>query len=169
MRALTLTQPYAGLVAAELKPIENRSRSMIRREDFGTPFALHASREIDDEAFAMIYRIAPELRIRCAEDRAKSRWYQLAGITSAVIAVATIDRCVMLDRDNPRVPAFRDLHTREVADLGARGRWFAGPIGYVLRDVHALAEPVPCAGRQGFWSLSADVEARVVEQVRTAA
>lgn len=46
MRALTLTltQPWAGLVASGIKLVENRTRSMIRREDFGRPFALHASR-----------------------------------------------------------------------------------------------------------------------------
>jgi hypothetical protein len=42
MRALTLTQPWAGLVASGIKRIENRSRHMIKREDFGKPFAIHA-------------------------------------------------------------------------------------------------------------------------------
>jgi hypothetical protein len=33
-------------------------------------------------------------------------------------------------------------------------RWFFGPVGYVLRDVHALETPVPCRGWQGFWHLT---------------
>ena len=169
MRALTLTQPFAGLVAAGVKLVENRPRSMIRREDFGTRFAVHASREIDDEAFATIYRIAPELRVRAAEARAKSRWHQLAGITSAVLAVATIERAVILDRNEAPATVVRDLHTHELVELGPQGRWFVGPVGYVLRDVRALTEPVPCGGRQCFWSLSPDIEARVVEQLGRAA
>jgi hypothetical protein len=36
----------------------------------------------------------------------------------------------------------------------------------VLRDVRALATPVPCRGYQAFWTLPADVAARVEEQLR---
>jgi hypothetical protein len=165
MRALTLTQPYAGFVAAGLKLVENRSRSMVRREDFGVPFALHASREIDRDAFASVDRIAPELQAKFAADRKPPRWHRLASITSAVIAVATIDRAVALDRGKPRTPIVYDLHTHALVDLGAQLRWFVGPIGYVLRDVRALPEPVPCRGWQGFWTLTPDIEARVVAQL----
>ena len=152
MRALTLTQPYAGLVAASVKLVENRSRSMIRREDFGVPFALHASREIKPEIYERIYEIAPELRPRSATKKELARWYQLSRITSAVIAVATIDRAI-------------DDYDALDRELGAQRRWYFGPIGYVLRDVRALPTAVPCRGRQGFWTLSSDVEARVVAQL----
>jgi len=29
--------------------------------------------------------------------------------------------------------------------------WFGGPFGFVLADPRPLREPVPCAGKQGFW------------------
>jgi hypothetical protein len=48
MRALTLTQPWAGLVASGIKLIENRPRQMIKASNWGEPFALHAGREIDE-------------------------------------------------------------------------------------------------------------------------
>lgn len=41
----------------------------------------------------------------------------------------------------------------------------AGPIGWVLADVIALPEPVPCRGAQGLWTLPDDVERRVMAQV----
>lgn len=152
MRALTLTQAWAGIVAAGLKLVENRDRPIIKREDFGKPFALHASREIKPEIYERIYQLAPELRPRSATKKEVARWYQLSRITSAVIAVATIDRVV-------------DDYDALDADLGAQRRWYFGPIGYVLRDVRALPTPVPCRGHLGFWTLPRDVEARVVTQL----
>jgi len=152
MRALTLSQPWAGLMAASVKLVENRDRSIIKREDFGKPFALHASREIKLEIYELIYEIAPELRPALATTKEPARWYQLSRITSAVIAVATVDRAV-------------DDYDMLDAELGAQRRWYVGPLGYVLRDVYALPTPVPCRGYQPFWTLPLAVEARVVAQL----
>lgn len=101
-----------------------------------------------------IYDLAPELE-------PGETWYQLSRITSAVIGIATIDR--MLD------PVAHGIGTAEpearapLAD--DQRRWFFGPIGYVLRDVRALATSVPCRGWQGFWTLTPDDEARVMGQL----
>jgi hypothetical protein len=147
-KALTLTQPWCGLVAAGLKPIENRQRPMIRREDFNRPFALHASRAIDEAQMRRIIEIAPEL---CTDMAAP--WIKLASITSAIIGVATIERAiVMFTRADGSAYAV-DMATREVVDLGEDARWFFGPIGYVLRDIRPLAEPIPCRGWQSFWTV----------------
>lgn len=164
MRALTLTQPYCGLVASGYKLIENRPRPMIKREDFGKPFALHASREIDVNVYDRIYEIAPKLDE--GGDEYGAPWHILSRVTSAVIAVATIDYVVVnftrIDGSSQAV----DLASGVDADLGEQARWFFGPIGYVLRDVRALATPVPCRGWQGFWTLPDDVAARVETQLR---
>jgi len=174
MRALTLTQPWCGLVASGIKLVENRPRPMIKSEDFGKPFALHASREIDEDAYGRIFEIAPELR----PEAERRWWYMLTRISSAVIAVAVIEReihaafdinkqiyAIEIPSRNPRRPPQQP----GPIDLGDQLRWFFGRIGYVLRDVRALAEPVPCRGFQGFWTLTHDVQARVAGQLsRTA-
>lgn len=147
MRALTLTQPWAGLVASGIKLIENRPRPMIKREDFGAPFALHASREIDPDVYDRIVEIAPEL---WGERNPIGDWYRLTRITSAVIAVATVDSVL-----DPLAHGILPDHPDAVAPLRPdQRRWFFGPIGYMLRDVRALATPVPCRGWQGFWYLT---------------
>jgi len=113
---------------------------MIKRSDFGRPLAIHASREIEDEAYERGHRIAPELRAFIGG--MPTEWYRLSRITSAVIAVATIDHVI-------------DLGTYDPAELpDDQRRWFFGPIGYVLRDVRVLATPVACRGWQGFWYLT---------------
>ncbi len=158
MRALTLTQPWSGLVASGIKRIENRSRLMIRREDFGIPFAIHASRVIDLDVYGRIEAIAPELA------GAHQPWRALSLYTSAVIGVATIDRVLRARDGHQGVLLAIDATAREV-DLGDQARWFFGPVGYVLRDIRALTKPVACRGWQGFWTLPNDVEGAVVEQL----
>lgn len=157
MRALTLTQPWAGLVASGIKLIENRPRSIIKREDFGEPFAIHASREIDESVYGRIAEIAPELKAQIA-DIAESLWHPLSRITSAVIGIATVVRSVT-------VP---EAETGAIVDPNQL-RWFFGPVGYVLRDVRALASPVPCRGNRGFWTLTPEVERAVTAQIARAA
>lgn len=44
-------------------------------------------------------------------------------------------------------------------------RWWIGPVGWVLSDVVALAEPIPCRGQQGIWTLPDAVEAEVRRQL----
>lgn len=171
MRALTLTQPWCGLVASGIKRIENRQRPMIRPEDFGEPFALHASREIDGDVWARIFEIAPELRPELATTREQSEWYRLGRITSAVIGVATIDKAFAGRWDADSIAEHASaLSYSNGQPLGPQqARWFFGPVGYVLRDVRALASPVRCRGYQGFWTLSPDLEARVLAQLAEAA
>lgn len=151
MRALTLTQPWAGLVASGIKLIENRPRSIIKRSDFGTQFAIHASREIDESVYDRIHQLAPEL---VPYGQTKASWAALSRITSAVIGVATVVRSM--------TPS--EVETGAITDDDQR-RWFFGPIGYVLRDVRALATPVPCRGALGFWPLPHDIAMRVWEQL----
>lgn len=155
MRALTLTQPWLGLIAAGLKPDENRPRKMIKREDFGEPFALHAGDEVSKKAIRRIIEIAPEL---CADPR--QLWWRLGSIVSAVVAVATIERCCILHDG-----WLYDLHTKDRVIAIAERRWAFGPFVYMLRDIRALPVPVACRGWQGFWTLKPEHEARVVAQL----
>lgn len=182
MRALTLTQPWCGLVASGIKRIENRQRRMISPVDFGKPFALHASREVDGDAVGRIRAIAPEI---FEDDHKKTdeeflasvpRWIRLGGIRGSVIAVATIERelaaaydinkqilAVEMPSRNPHHPP----HEPGMFHLGDQHRWFFGSFGYELRDIRVLDQPVPCRGYQGFWTLPADIEAVVVEQLNS--
>lgn len=161
MRALTLTQPWCGLVAGGIKLVENRPRSVIAREDFGRPFAIHASRVVDPTVFDRIYEIAPELRPALATTRELARWHQLARVTSAVIGIATVDHVL-----DPRAAGLGHWEEAASAPLALdQRRWYFGPVAYVLRDVAALAEPIPCRGWQGFWTLPDAVARAVAEQL----
>lgn len=132
---------------------------------FGSLFAIHASREIHAPTYDRIAEIAPELAtsVRNGDEvywsfDVTQRWFKLSRITSAVIAVGVVDRAVW-DTSGLLVEDIR-------RELGAHSRWwFADQVGYVLRDVVALREPVPCGGRLGFWTLPEDVETKVRSQL----
>lgn len=157
MKALSILNPWCGLIAAGEKLIENRSRRMINARDWGTPFALHASMTIDQPAWSRILEIAPELAPELANTKEKARWHQLSRHTGAIIGIATI------------VTHVTDV--RQIAEYTSpeQARWFFGPIGYVLRDVQALKRPVPCKGALGFWNVPEDIRRQVAEQIEVIA
>jgi hypothetical protein len=83
MRALTGYPLWFGLITAGLKPDENRSRRMIRRENFGIPFALHQGAKQKpkehDKTWRWIERIAPDLVEGWSRDNPVTwpAWYRL--------------------------------------------------------------------------------------------
>lgn len=186
-RALTVTQPWGGLLAAGIKPIENRSRKIAPHGLFGKRFAIHASREIDEDVYARICDIAPELFVEADEpeedgdDPWASRtraidakhptpidapWVPLSRVTSAIIAVATLAHEVLIGQGEKRNKLWRGDLTYAQEKLGpGAARWFFGPYGYVLTNVTILPEPVPCRGYQGFWTMTPETRADVIAQL----
>lgn len=171
-RGLTLTQPWAGLVASGIKLIENRPRKIISPSDFGKPFAIHASREISKDAMRRIIEIAPE------HGDPRLPWFRLASITSAIVGIATIDRVIEMRIEPGQLSGTfgmsefdfddDDGHDDSYGLAADQRRWFFGPIGYALRDVRPLKEPVPCKGALGFWGLSESIAMQVTAQLEDA-
>jgi len=165
LRAITLTQPWCGLMAAGIKRIENRTRPLIKRSAIGTDIAFHASREIDESVYARIFDLAPGLR-NCG-DYFETPWYTSTRITSAITHVATL--VDVLATDN----ASGEQRRREFDQAVARGtvtadqwRWYFGRYGYVFDNERVIASPVKCRGWQGCWRLDEETERRVMEQIR---
>lgn len=154
MKALTLTAPWSGLVAAGVKTVENRARPIISQRDFGSRFAIHASRELKQELYPRFRELAPDLDFTAP-------WYKLSRITSAVIGVATVQGVFNV----------AGLSRETIGELCVQygipdqARWVFGPLVYVLRDVVALPRPESCRGWQGFWTLTPGVECAIMEQL----
>lgn len=172
MRALTGYPLWFGLIAAGLKPDENRDRSIVRRENYGVPFAIHngaaQAPKGHDATWSKIAQIAPDLMEGWSRDDATTwpEWYRLSRITKAVIAVATIECRVYIARSaGDSEDWLLDVDTFERICPAAQRRFAFGPVIYMLRDVHRLATPVPCPGKLGFWTLPEDVERAVMAQL----
>lgn len=168
-RCVTLTQPWAGLVAAGIKLIENRDKPIIAPERFGETFGIHASREIESPVYARIQQIAPELFDGWNIDdvAAWPLWYRLSRITSAVLAVATVYAGICIQPRRP-VAAGKVLGPNDLPP--DQRRWYFGPLGYALRDVRALVRPIaPVSGGLSNWEMPVDIAARVNAQIARAA
>jgi hypothetical protein len=167
IQALTILQPWAELIVRGSKRVENRKwappGSLV-----GAFLAVHAGttrnrRERVDAwggaieharalgTLASLPLLSKLTEIPAGGPRfkfaAQDHYIDTAVPYGAIVGVAVVDRVV---RNRVDLPA--EQHA-----------WWAGPVGWVLRDVVAI-EPVPCKGAQGLWGLPENVLALVRER-----
>lgn len=143
MKAITIHQPWASLIAHGNKTIETRSFPVSYRG----PIAIHAGKHWDDELeemvvtepFRTIFENHPPLPL------------------GSVIATAQLIRCVKF------VSVSRSRNHRLV-QFEPSGNWYpcsqyelefgdfaTGRYGWMLRDIKLLDQPIPTRGQQGLW------------------
>jgi hypothetical protein len=161
VRTLSLTQPWASLVAAGAKRIETRSW----RTSYRGPVAIHAAKGFPGWARSQCLDDPFHLALfdQCASEAdllaSASRLGELP--LGAVIATARLVCC------EPTTGAFAaDMLSRHGARFETSfgdysdGRWM-----WLLEDVRALAEPIPARGSLGLWEWDApaDLESRYAD------
>lgn len=126
MPALTVSQPFASLIADGAKWVENRRWAT----NYRGALAIHAGRGTQ-------YLSATALTL-----------YP----TGAVIAVCDLVGCVPFDRERLLTSGSKVLDSLgiTVADF-LRHVHTEGPYCWILRDVRKLAAPCDCVGKQGLW------------------
>ena len=152
MKALTLTQPWATLVAVGENSIETRSWGTSYRG----PLAIHSARGFPRDARELC-RMSP---YRGALGR---HGYEdaLSLPLGAVIAVAELVDVVQFTRGSlrdVRARAKRGEFPPHEADFGD---FSPGRYGWVLKDVSALREPIPARRMLGLWEVSEETQARI--------
>jgi len=130
MRAISLWQPWASAIALGLKQIETRHWWT----DYRGPLAVHAAKRWgpDERDTACLFARRFDQRLA-------------APPLGAIIATACIVDCVRTER----------LHPSEQED--AFGNFAPGRFGWILRDVVALADPIPFKGAQGFFDVPGEL------------
>lgn len=180
MRALTIRQPWATLIATGAKTIETRSWSTKYRG----PLAIHAGahrpatfwhHRADDDIPAAIDLVSMSPFWEWTEnvdDYTAGCAYRWIGPLGAVVAVAELVDVVpmiedpLADPDGPFVwvdPDFVQIHDgpddlapryseleRHLGDF-AEGRW-----AWLLENVQPI-DPIPAKGRQGLWTVDHDL------------
>lgn len=134
IKALSLWQPWASLVACGAKQIETRHWPTPRAL-LGQRIAIHATKTRD------------WLHL-CTEEPFKgyvSAWGLLP--LGAIVATAVIDRCTEITEQKAR-----KLEQRNAYEF-AFGNYDPGRFAWVLRDIQALAEAVPFKGSQGLFDV----------------
>ena len=127
MKAITLWQPWATLVAAGVKQYETRSW----RTDYRGPLAIHAGkRETTDAVW---------LRVR--EPQVANRIRPFDFPLGAIIAVAEI---ASINPTDKRCIVVRPLELE-------LGDWTPGRWAWLLRRVRKLETPIPVRGWPRLW------------------
>lgn len=154
MLCITLTEPWASLVACGAKQIETRSWGTYYRG----PIAVHASRKMTgaDLDFAMKtleVRTALEAAGRHVDgDRPKVK-DAFSDTRGCVIAVARITHC-FLTRDAIRTRRLWGPYQGEVMLSATElrfGNFEPGRYAWILSDVRKLDTPIPATGALGLW------------------
>ena len=139
MRALSLWQPWASLMAAGLKTIETRDWPTRYRG----PLAIHAAkRPLSGEEKALLYIWACKGMIPAA-------WLDSEPLPyGAILAVANLVDCARVENVSPG-------RLDEAFGNYAPGRW-----AWITRNLRALPHPIPYRGAQGLF----DVPTKIIEK-----
>lgn len=176
MKAISVWQPWAQLIACGAKPYETRHWPP-PRDLIGTTIAIHAAKKVNRAAAALaedlVYGQHPaggfDLADRIdasfcdAEDEHCATFGRAALPAGCVVALARLDAAFQLGERStatavPAATVVRRLTSRampecftvRIDDFGdySPGRW-----AWLLTDVRPLMRPALAVGRQGFFDL----------------
>jgi activating signal cointegrator 1 len=152
MKALTLTQPWATLVAIGAKRIETRSWSTSYRG----PLAIHAAKGASKIGWPHINHICRHtepFKSILNLDRHPAEALPLG----AIVAVCELIDCWPIVDDgeyqtvvDDGVLSFYHWHKVDEPELSF-GNYSPGRYAWLLADIHALPEPIPAKGALSLW------------------
>jgi activating signal cointegrator 1 len=160
MKALTLTQPWATLVAIGAKRIETRSWST----NYRGRLAIHAAKGFPREARMFAYqepagRVLNEAGISLGGDCRELP-------TGAIVAVAILRQVWPTGHGFWQRNSVRD---NQAAFERVFGNYDEGRYGWLLCDVQRLVKPTPCKGALGLWTVPAEIEQQIQSATKIAA
>lgn len=143
MRGLSLTQPWATLVAIGAKRIETRSWWT----EYRGPLVIHAAKAFPRvaRAFADTSRFIIPLRTEIEALYGQASWP-----LGAIVAMAELDEIVPM-------AYLTDISAQE----RAFGDYSPGRFAWRLTDVRPLREPILATGALGVWTVSSAIAEQV--------
>lgn len=147
MKAITIHQPWASMIAKGYKKFETRSW----KTNYRGPIAIHAGKTFNKHAFQYFMDYYSE---------ADSMNENLP--TGAVIAIADLVECWQVQWNDGRLimvtlDGRRKMFDELVGDReGDFGNFSVGRYAWELANVKMLPEPIPAKGQQGLWNWESD-------------
>ena len=141
MKAISLWQPWATLIAVGVKRLETRSWD----SRYQGELAIHAAKRWTADEQDLIQE---------SPFREALQGHRMP--RGAIVAVVRLTGCLRTTDCQPSYPEC------------AFGNYAAGRFAWVLEHVRTI-EPVPCRGRQSLWEVPEDVEARIRSQLERGA
>lgn len=183
LRALTVHEPWASLIAYGVKPVENRTWASTFM--LGKRLAIHRGQKVDFEGAEVlrelgyvrgevVYRQARRkdvVRVDASHPQAKpayldltipvgGEWIPLPLGSMSILCTARV-RGFVHESGQVIVPSgASEAERAHVASIRTHP-YFVGPWGWVLGDVKRLAVPAHCPGAQGLWMVTQDVRERI--------
>lgn len=155
MKALTLIQPWATLIAIGAKRIETRSWETKHRGWI----AITASKRFPRECQIMMDREPFTSALAGPEYPFSSDSRDLP--RGAVVCLAHLKNCRPMGTCDWPPDWVENLSAQERA-FGAYG---PGRFGWLFDQVKALKQPVPCKGARGLWDVPTDLAAAIGVQL----
>lgn len=155
--AITVHQPWASLIAAGDKNVENRDwqppESLI-----GKWIAIHAGKQFDREAWAKASTTAILARSNQPFMDKFDDWEErAANMTERAGKAALKDVCEKLVPYGAIIALARLKCVIDESGVTDETRpWFCGSFGWVLEAVTAI-DPEPCSGQQGLWPVQGEL------------
>lgn len=138
MKAITIIQPWATLIALGEKRFETRSWATKHRG----PLAIHAGKKVDKEAFNN-----PWIKSVLAEKGIKT-WKELP--TGVVLATVELVECHKVGATLGHVSVFESGVSINGLEE-AFGDYTPGRYAWELANLQVLSEPVPAKGQLSLW------------------
>lgn len=139
MKAITIYEPWASLIALGQKKIETRSWPTKYRG----PLAIHAGKTVRSEFLNLAWQEPFYSALKPLHKHHMDGRRGIGYHFGCVIAIAELMDCVEVRPDN--VPSGPERYFGDYT----RGRFM-----WVLRDVKRLKKPIPARGYQGLWEWS---------------
>lgn len=137
MKALTILQPWAHLIATDQKEIETRSW----KTNYRGALAIHAGARGWDARPGMLNYVTP------VDDKQM--------VFGAVIAIVNLEGCILIRGYESE---FRIDGTHRIWKLNdlelTYGDFTPGRYAWLLRYVQKLDNPIPVKGRLGLWNFN---------------
>jgi hypothetical protein len=129
MKCLSVRQPWAWAILYAGKDVENRTWAPGKALKPGDRLAIHASKMFDVDGLRWICANHEELGLKLEDIPIDPKAYPVGCVVGSVEFLGITD----------------------AADCN--GRWFFGPVGWLVSNPVALAEPVPMKGRLGLFEV----------------
>lgn len=164
LKAVTLWEPYASLVAIGAKTNETRSRRTGLRGEVAIHAAKHDAGGVPEDIVGFV---AAAYRARDVEFKMHF------GCIVAVVEVVSCEPAEAFSKFGERLPSVETLRrfglsggTALSASEWAFGDYSPGRWIYRMRNVRRLVTPIPARGSQSFpWTVPPEVEALVRRQL----
>ena len=155
MKALTLYQPWATLVAIQAKRIETRSW----KTDYRGPLVIHASKKFSAEA-ADLCKDSPFFealfplfgRVNRDEYGGKDAWIMVENIpTGCILATCRLLNVIEIPDIRRAYPHWGTFYLPPDEPELNFGDYIPGRYAWLLEKVEVLKTTIPCRGSLGLW------------------